>query len=305
MLFPILTFCSIFAVIALAGFLLASPKSRPRKITTVIRLPEVEKSAGMRNSFQQAGASLAGIVGHFENVLPKSEAEVSILKHRLISAGYRNDAAVQIFYGAKFLLIVSLVLISLATGLASFNYFFVLIADLAIGFMGPDFWLGSRIKKRHKQIRRTLPDVLDLMVICVEAGLSLDQATARTAQEVNKGSEAISDELGVVVLEQRAGCPRSDAWKHMADRCDEDSIRNLVSVLVQAEQFGTSIARTLRVHSDILRNKRVQQVEEMAAKTTIKILFPLVVFIFPVLFLVTIGPAMILMIESFKDVLGH
>jgi len=108
-----------------------------------------------------------------------------------------------------------------------------------------------------------------------------------------------------VVLEQRAGCPRSDAWKHMADRCGEDSIRNLVSVLVQAEQFGTSIAKTLRVHSDILRNKRVQQVEEMAAKTTIKILFPLVVFIFPVLFLVTIGPAMILMIESFQSAGVH
>jgi tight adherence protein C len=301
----ILTFCSIFLVIAAGGLLLGAPKAKPRKITAVIRLPEVEKPAGMRNSFQQASASLAGIVGHFENVLPKSEAEVSILKHRLISAGYRKDAAVQIFYGAKFLLIVFLVVISLATGLASLNYFFVLIADLAIGFMGPDFWLESQIKKRHKQIRKSLPDVLDLMVICVEAGLSMDQATARTSQEVNKGSEAISDELSVVVLEQRAGCPRTDAWKHMADRCSEESIRNLVSVLVQAEQFGTSVAKTLRVHSDILRNKRVQAVEEMAAKTTIKILFPLVVFIFPVLFLVTIGPAMILMIESFQSATVH
>jgi len=301
----ILTFCSIFLVIAAGGILLAVPKSRPRKITTVIRLPEPERPAGMRNSLQQASASLGDIVGHFENVLPKSEAEVSILKHRLISAGYRKDASVQIFYGAKFLIIVSLVVISLATGLASLNYFFVLVADLAIGFMGPDFWLERQIKNRQKQIRRSLPDILDLLVICVEAGLSLDQATARTSQEVNKDSEAICDELSVVVLEQRAGCPRSDAWKHMADRCSEDSIRNLVSVLVQAEQFGTSIARTLRVHSDILRNKRVQLVEELAAKTTIKILFPLVVFIFPVLFLVTIGPAMILMIESFQGAAVH
>jgi len=143
------------------------------------------------------------------------------------------------------------------------------------------------------------------MVICVEAGLSLDQATARTAQESGGQSSALSDELGVVVLEQRAGCPRTDAWKHMAERSGEDCVRNLVSVLVQAEQFGTSVAKTLRVHSDILRNKRVQQVEEMAAKTTIKILFPLVLFIFPVLFLVTIGPAMILMLDSFKSAVGH
>jgi len=150
-----------------------------------------------------------------------------------------------------------------------------------------------------------LPDVLDLLVICVEAGLSLDQATARTAQESGGPSAAIGDELGVVVLEQRAGCPRTDAWRHMAERSDEDSIRNLVSVLVQAEQFGTSVAKTLRVHSEILRNKRVQQIEEMAAKTTIKILFPLVLFIFPVLFLVTIGPAMILMFDSFKNSVGH
>jgi tight adherence protein C len=305
MLLAILAGFSIFAVIALGGLLLAVPKAKPRKITAMIRLPEVERPAGMRNSFQQASASLAGIVGHFETALPKSAAEVSILKHRLISAGYRKDASVQIFYGAKFLLIVTLVVLSLATGLASMNYFFVLIADLAIGFMAPDFWLENQIKKRQKQIRRSLPDVLDLMVICVEAGLSMDQATARTAQEVTKGAEAISDELSVVVLEQRAGCPRADAWKHMADRCDEEAIRNLVSVLVQAEQFGTSVARTLRVHSDILRSKRVQQVEEMAAKTTIKILFPLVVFIFPVLFLVTIGPAMILMMESFQNATGH
>jgi len=305
MTIAILTFCSIFLVIAIGGVLLGNLKQKPRQITAVIRLPEAERPAGVKNSFQQASVSLGGIVGHFDNVLPKSEAEVSILKHRLIRAGYRNDAAVQIFYGAKFLLIVSLLVLVLVTGLASLNYFFVILAALAVGFMAPDFWLGGKITKRQKQIRRSLPDVLDLMVICVEAGLSLDQATARTAQESDSASSALSDELGVVVLEQRAGCPRADAWKHMAERSDEDCIRNLVSVLVQAEQFGTSVAKTLRVHSDILRNKRVQQIEEMAAKTTIKILFPLVVFIFPVLFLVTIGPAMILMLDSFKSAVGH
>jgi tight adherence protein C len=140
-------------------------------------------------------------------------------------------------------------------------------------------------------------------VICVEAGLGLDQATARTARELNRAHPAISDELEVVVLEQRAGRPRADAWRHMAERTDVDVVRNLVSLLVQSEQFGTSIAKSLRTHSDTLRTQRIQEVEELAAKTTIKLIFPLVLFIFPCLFLVTLGPAVILMAESFKEFL--
>jgi tight adherence protein C len=149
-----------------------------------------------------------------------------------------------------------------------------------------------------------LPDVLDLLVICIEAGLSLDQATARTAEELRGGQPELCDELRIVVLEQRAGRPRSEAWKHLAERTGVDSVRNLVSMLVQSEQLGTSIARTLRVHSDTLRTQRVQAVEEMAAKTTVKLVFPLVFFIFPSLFVVTLGPAVISVIESFK-VMNH
>jgi len=134
----------------------------------------------------------------------------------------------------------------------------------------------------------------------MEAGLSLDQATARTAQELGKAHPDICDEMGVVVLEQRAGRARSDAWKVMGERAGVDSLRNLVSMLVQTEQFGTSIAKMLRVHADTLRTQRVQMVEEMAAKTSVKLVFPLVFFIFPALFLVTLGPAVIIMMESFS-----
>ena len=147
--------------------------------------------------------------------------------------------------------------------------------------------------------------MLDLIVICVEAGLSLDQATARTATELKGGAARLCEELRIVVLEQRAGRARADAWKHMAERTGEECLRNLVSMLVQAEQFGTSVAKTLRVHADSLRTQRVQAVEEMAAKTSVKLVFPLVLFIFPALFLVVLGPAMILMSESFKTMLGH
>jgi tight adherence protein C len=151
------------------------------------------------------------------------------------------------------------------------------------------------------RIRRGLPDVLDLLVICIEAGLSMDQATARTAEELRLGQPALCDELGIVVLEQRAGRARSDAWRQFAERTDVDSVRNLVSVLVQSEQLGTSIAKTLRVHSDTLRTFRRQKIEEQAAKTTVKLVFPLVLFIFPSLFLVTLGPALIIMAESFQQ----
>jgi tight adherence protein C len=145
-----------------------------------------------------------------------------------------------------------------------------------------------------------MPDVLDLLIICIEAGLSMDQATARTSEELRLAQPAICDELGIVVLEQRAGRARSDAWKQFADRTYVDSVRNLVSVLVQSEQLGTSVAKTLRIHSDTLRIQRRQRVEEQAAKTTIKLVFPLVLFIFPSLFLVTLGPALIIMSESFQ-----
>ena len=154
-------------------------------------------------------------------------------------------------------------------------------------------------------MRRGLPDVLDLLVICIEAGQSLDQATARTAEELKKAHPDLCDELGVLVLEQRAGRARSDTWKHLAERTAVDSIRNLVSMVIQSEQFGTSMGKTLRVHADSLRTQRVQAVEEQAAKTSVKLVFPLVFFIFPALFLVTLGPAVILMMESFKTLTDH
>jgi tight adherence protein C len=174
----------------------------------------------------------------------------------------------------------------------------------ALGFLAPDFWLGRRIKKRQSQVRRGLPDVLDLLVICIEAGLSLDHATARTAVELKTAQPEVCDELNIVVLEQRAGRPRGDAWKHMAERTEVDCVRNLVTMLVQAEQFGTSVAKTLRIHGDTLRTQRVQAVEEAAAKTTIKLLFPLVFFILPSLFVVVLGPAIISIAASFQS-LNH
>jgi len=218
----------------------------------------------------------------------------------LTRAGYRNENAMKIFYGSKVLTPLLLVAIAAVTGLASLAPFFVYLVALGGGFLAPDFWLGKRITARQKKLTRGLPDVLDLLVICMEAGLSLDQATARSAEELSQSQPEICDELNVVVLEQRAGRARSESWKNMAERTGVECLRNLVSMLVQTEQFGTSIAKMLRVHADTLRVQRVQMIEEMAGKTSVKLVFPLVLFIFPALFLVTLGPAAIVMAESFS-----
>jgi tight adherence protein C len=191
------------------------------------------------------------------------------------------------------------------TGFASYSPFFAYAIALGLGFLLPDFWLGRQIKRRQKKIRMALPDALDFLVICIEAGLSLDQATARSAEELRLSHPEIGDELDIVVLEQRAGRLRSDAWKQFAERTDVDTVRVLATVLVQAEQLGTSVTKTLRVHSETLRTKRRQQVEEQAAKTSVKLVFPLVLFIFPSLFVVVLGPPMIIMSENFANLLAH
>ncbi|HZL52535.1 MAG TPA: type II secretion system F family protein [Terracidiphilus sp.] len=294
----IVAFCVVFLLIASGALLIFYRDALPQRIAEAIN-PRPKKRNVM-SAIRESGLSIGGVVEHFEQVLPKSQAEISVALQRLTRAGFRNESAVRVFYGYKVFVPIALCAVALLSGLASLSPFFVYASCLGMGFLAPDFWLGRKIKNRQKRMERGLPDVLDLLVICIEAGLSLDQATARTAQELKKAQPELCDEFGILVLEQRAGRPRSDAWKHLAERTGVDSLRNLVSVLVQSEQFGTSVAKTLRVHSDTLRTQRMQAVEEMAAKTSVKLVFPLVFFIFPALFLVTLGPAVILMMESFK-----
>ena len=297
--FAIFTFCCVFLLIASGGLLLFYRATILQRISAVVTHRKEERS--LATTLQKTGTSLGVVVEQFERVVPKSQAEVSVAQQRLIRAGFRKDSAINLFYGAKVLVPLTFCAIGFATGLASQNPLMIYAAALGIGYLAPDFWLGKKISSRQKKIRLGLPDVLDLLVICVEAGLGLDQATARTAQELSEAQPAVADELTIVALEQRAGRPRADAWRHMAERTDVDTVRNLVSMLVQSEQFGTSIAKTLRTHSDTLRIQRIQAVEEMAAKTTIKLIFPLVFFIFPSLFLVVLGPAVLIMMDSFKS----
>jgi len=302
MSFAILAFCCIFLLVASAGLLLFHRQDLLQRIAAIVA-PRRRRT--LSDALQQTSTSIGVVVEKFERVIPKSSAEVSVVQQRLIQAGYRKDAAVNLFYGGKVVTIAALCAVVTFTELINQSPFIFYAAAIGLGYLGPDFWLGKMISSRQSKIRTSLPDVLDLLVICVEAGLGLDQAVARTAQELRCTHPIFAEELDIVVLEQRAGLVRADAWRHLAERTGVDVVRNFVSILVQSEQFGTSIAKTLRTHSDTIRTQRIQTIEELAAKTTIKLIFPLVLFIFPCLFLVTLGPAVILMSESFKNFLGQ
>lgn len=296
----VFAFIVIFLLIGSAGLILFYREAMLQRIASVTSGRGERKPKGIVSTIHQTGLSLSVVVEQFEKVMPKNERDISSARQKLIRAGFRGESAIKILQGSKLFVPVVLCAILLVTGAWRFSPFLFLVAA-GIGYLAPDMWLRRQVVLRQRRIRRGLPDVLDLMIICVEAGLSLDQATIRTSQELRLAQPDLSDELGVVVLEQAAGKPRADAWKGLADRTDVDSIRNLVSVLVQAEKFGTSIARTLRIHSDTLRTERRQKVEEQAAKTTVKLVFPLVLFIFPSIFLVTLGPAMIKMSQFFHN----
>ena len=238
-----------------------------------------------------------GVVGPIRKLLGMTaDAEIT---RRLALAGYREPMHTDIYYGAKLLLPVA--------GAACAAFFikestiFWFFALGAIGFFAPELWLGHAITKRREQIRLSLPDALDLLVICMEAGLGMDQALIRVGQELRISHPQLSEEFLLINLEQRAGKPRVDAWRNMADRTGLEVVRAFVNMLVQTERFGTPISRSLGNFADALRLKRRQQAEEQAAKTTIKMIFPLVLFIFPSMFIVLLGPAMISISKTFKD----
>jgi tight adherence protein C len=187
-----------------------------------------------------------------------------------------------------------------ATGFYRFSPIFVFGLAVTLGYLLPDFVLDHLIKARGDALRLGLPELLDLLVVCLEAGLSLDQALLRATDELRSTFPAISDELGLVLLEVRAGRPRVDAWRTLADRTNVSAIRQLVSIFVQSDQFGTGISRTLRTHSEVMRTRRRQHVEELASKTAVKLVFPLLLFIFPSIWVVSLGPAIITIVDNLK-----
>jgi tight adherence protein C len=213
------------------------------------------------------------------------------LVRRLSLAGYRSPSHADIFLGVR--LALPAILGFAATFLFHDNVIIFFVLAIVIGFFAPDFWLSYAINSRRERLKLSLPDGLDLLSICLEAGLGLDQGIVRVGQELRLSHPALSEELLLINFEQRAGSQRVAAWQGFAERADVESIRSFVAMLVQTDRFGTPIAKSLSNFSDALRIQRRQRAEEMAAKTTIKLVPPLVFFIFPAMGVVVVGPALI------------
>ncbi|HEX5645891.1 MAG TPA: type II secretion system F family protein [Nitrospira sp.] len=270
---------------------------------------EANSSANLLEAMQ---VQLQAVLEWFAKWNQSSDAEeVKATRHLLVTAGYRGRKAPIFFVGAKLLLAVVVVALFAMIpvkllGFPSTTTMLLSYVCLAgVGYYAPSFWLKRVIAERQDTLQRAIPDALDLMVVCVEAGLGLDQAIARVGQEVSQAHPVLADELNVLSQELRTGVQRQVALRNLAKRTDIEEVRNLVALLVQTDRFGTSIGQALRVHADSMRTTRRLKAEEMAAKLPVKLLFPLVCFIFPSMFIVTIGPAGIRMVKVlFPALLG-
>lgn len=238
-------------------------------------------------------------------VMMTDAEEVSKLRMRLATAGFRSDKVTTSFLASKTIVAVALglagALYALAKGSTTMNGLGIALCAAGFGFMAPNLWLSLAISKRKGILRDGLPDALDMLVISVESGLGLDAAMQRVGDELRMVHPILSEELQMVTLEAQMGIPRSEALQNLAQRTDMDELQGIVGVINQAERFGTSIGRALRNQSQSLRTKRRQAAEEKAQKTTVKLMAPLILFIFPAILVVLAGPAALKMIEALAN----
>ena len=260
------------------------------------RMGLVEDVLPVKNRLMIRVTTALGPVASY--VLPQKETERNNMTKQLFRAGFRSPQALQVFYATKSLLVVALPMLVLIatrwfpeveTG-SAFTY--AMVAS-GIGLLGPNIVLGKLVERRIKSLRNGFPDALDLLVVCVESGLGLAAAIQRVADELDVSHPELAFELSTVSAEVRAGMPREQALRNLADRTGVPDIRGLVGLLVQTMRFGTSVSDALRVYSEEFRDKRMQRAEEQAAKMGTKLIFPLVLCMFPVFFIVAVGPAVL------------
>jgi tight adherence protein C len=229
--------------------------------------------------------------------LPEEGWERSALRTRFMNAGWRSPSAAPLYFAAKTLLalalpaIAALIVSHFAPAMPGKRFMFVLLVSAAFGYYLPNYVLERTARRRERDIFETIPDALDLLTVCVEAGLSLERALVKVAGEIHVKSMVLAQELQLVLMEMRAGFTKERALRNFALRSGVEDVDTLVAMLIQSERFGTSMGTSLRVHSDNLRTKRRMMAEEAAAKIALKLLFPLIFFIFPTLLIVLIGPA--------------
>jgi len=287
-LLPVLAFVFGTALIAGGALLLI-----PRRAVAIDR--RIEELTSYRDLDEPAKPRMALFVRVFKRIgdkMPRSPKEMGPLRQRLVQAGYRRPEAVTIFFGIRVLFALVLFAFCASPILAKPNMLMAL-GGLGLGYILPGMILARLAKRRAKKIQLSLADALDLLVVSVEAGLGLDQALMRVASELKFAYPELAEELNLINLELRAGKARAEALRNLADRTGVDDLSALVTMLIQTDKFGTSVAQSLRVASETLRTKRRQRAEEAAAKTGVKMVFPLVFCIFPAIWVVTIGPAAI------------
>ena len=309
---------ALFGVFAVAAWWMLE-KMAARKPRAEERLDEL-KNPKLRKGSKDIGHEGSGRADSVAKMLekaspalakplqPKSELEVSKLKQKLSVAGFRSESAPTIFLGIKFTMLVVGLFMSggwmLFTNGFTQDTLIYTVGIAGIMFYLPEFVLGFLGSRRKEQIFLGLPDALDLLVVCVEAGLGLDQAMRKVADEMKKSYRVVAEEFGLSNFQLQVGRTREEVLRELAFRTDVDDVRALSAILIQADKFGASIAQALRTQSDAMRVRRRQIAEEKAAKTAVKLLFPLVLFIFPGIFVVLVGPAAINVINQMLPMMG-
>ncbi len=275
---------------------------RPARVYERLGRPVTAPSAVVNITDEPEQKVTVKLIEQLGNLMPVSQQDAAGIKERLIMGGYRNESAVAVFFGIRMLVCLAGIIFTFMIRERITDNpvlrIVLVVFGAGAGFMLPSLRLDSRITKRQKKLRLALPDLLDLLVVAVEAGLGLDQAIQHCSRELEFAHPELSEEMSQVNFEMRAGKRRSDALKNLADRTGEAEIRKLVAILVQTDRFGTSMAESLRNHSDDLRVRRRQEAEERAAKVGVKLVFPIFLFILPSMLIVSAGPGLL---QVFKN----
>jgi tight adherence protein C len=287
-LFSALIFLALTGVFALLGLnVWVWPKAAIDRVTASAADAQMQQAAHPSLAFRELLKKLGALV-------PASPKDTTVMQRRLIKAGFRNPNALKTLYGAKFVMaiLVPVLAFGMIAGSSweSSSKVMGVISSIAIGFFAPNEYVRNVANRRQKQLRRGLPNALDLLVVSVESGLGLDQAVVQVAKELEHAHPEISEEFSLMTLELKAGKRRIEALRNLAERTAVDDLKKLTAVLIQADRFGTSIAATLRNHAEFMRVQARQVAEEKAAKLGVKLVFPIFFCILPSLFVVTVGP---------------
>ncbi len=302
-LVPLLVFAALvaglFALLSMLSNRNSRAQERLERISRPASLAEIEDPMLKKDRFQGVMETAKALSGP---LMPQTEIEQSQLKITLANAGFRSDSAVAVYLGLRFAVLMGSLLLGLGIFLPKYGFTLAALKPIVI-FGGLGFYLPSIVlwfirKKRQDDIFLSLPDALDLLVVCVESGLGLDAAMRKVCDEMKDSAKVIAEELSLANFQLQMGRPRREVLHDLGVRTGVDDVRSLAAILIQADRFGSSIAQALRVQSDSMRTRRKQLAEEKAAKTAVQLIFPLVLFIFPGIFVVLVGPAAISIMKT-------